>query len=62
LGDRYFDISRAERELGYRPHVSAKEGLRRLAEDFRQKGLLSDPGHPGSPLEGSQLGRSKGSD
>lgn len=63
IGDRYFDISRAERELGYRPHVSANEGLRRLAEDFRQKGLLSDPGHPGSPVEGSWVGPlSKGSD
>jgi nucleoside-diphosphate-sugar epimerase len=41
LGDRYFDISRAESELGYRPRVPPREGLRELAEDYRHRGLLA---------------------
>jgi nucleoside-diphosphate-sugar epimerase len=38
--NRAFDISRAERELGYRPAVGLDEGLRRTAEWYRAEGYL----------------------
>jgi nucleoside-diphosphate-sugar epimerase len=38
LSDRSFDISKAQSELGFRPRVAAREGLRELAEDFRRNG------------------------
>jgi nucleoside-diphosphate-sugar epimerase len=40
LGDRSFDTTRAGKELGYRPRVTAREGLRALVEDYRRRGLL----------------------
>jgi nucleoside-diphosphate-sugar epimerase len=46
LGDRFFDISRAERELAYRPQVSTREGLRRLARDFRETDVIDSHGTP----------------
>ena len=38
--DRAFDISKAKRELGFRPKVPPEEGLRRTAEWYIEKGLL----------------------
>lgn len=38
--NRAFDISRAKRDLGYRPRVGLDEGLRRTAEWYRQEGYL----------------------
>jgi nucleoside-diphosphate-sugar epimerase len=40
LGDRTFDISRASRELGYRPRIRTRETVGRLAEWFRDHGYL----------------------
>jgi len=37
---RAFDISRARRELGYRPRVSLDEGLRRTLEWYREHGWI----------------------
>ncbi len=42
--DRAFDISRAKRELGYRPRVGLDEGLRIAAEWYRENGFLSEDG------------------
>lgn len=42
--DRAFDISRAKRELGYRPRVRLEEGLRIAAEWYREKGFLKNGG------------------
>ncbi len=39
--NRAFDISRAKRELGYRPAVGLDEGLRRTYEWYRAEGLLA---------------------
>ncbi|MBI5061960.1 MAG: 3-beta hydroxysteroid dehydrogenase, partial [Desulfatitalea sp.] len=33
--DHWFDISAAKRDLGYRPLVSAEEGLKRLSQWLR---------------------------
>jgi nucleoside-diphosphate-sugar epimerase len=41
LGDRVFDISRARKELGYDPRVSAEEGLPELVADLREAGRLA---------------------
>lgn len=38
--DRAFDISRAKRELGYRPSVNLSEGLDRTAHWYRRTGIL----------------------
>jgi nucleoside-diphosphate-sugar epimerase len=38
--NRAFDISKAKRELGYRPAVGLEEGLARTAAWYRQRGLL----------------------
>jgi len=38
--DRAFDISKAKKELGYRPRVSLEEGVRRTAEWYRKHGIL----------------------
>lgn len=40
LGDRWFDISRARRELGYDPRVSVAESVRAIVRDYRRVGLL----------------------
>ena len=40
LADRCFDITRARTEIGYRPRVSAEEGMARLALHYRAEGLL----------------------
>ena len=37
---RAFDISKAERELGYRPEFDLESGLRLTAEWYREKGFL----------------------
>lgn len=39
--NRAFDISRAKRELGYRPRVSLREGLERAASWYREHGFLN---------------------
>ena len=38
--NRAFDISRAKRELGYRPRVDLDEGLRLTADWYREQGYL----------------------
>lgn len=38
--DRAFDISRARKDLGYRPRIGLDEGLRRTAEWYRENGYL----------------------
>ncbi len=38
--NRAFDISKAKRDLGYRPRVDLEEGLRRTAEWYRREGYL----------------------
>jgi len=38
--NRAFNISRAKEELGYKPKVGLKEGLRRTAEWYKQEGYL----------------------
>jgi nucleoside-diphosphate-sugar epimerase len=38
--NRAFDISKAKRDLGYRPMVGIDEGLHRTAEWYRQEGYL----------------------
>lgn len=38
--DRAFDISKARRELGYRPRVSLAEGLKRTADWYQKQGWL----------------------
>jgi len=40
IKDRAFDISKAKRELGYRPRVDLKTGLRRTADWYGKQGLL----------------------
>ncbi|MBN1352395.1 NAD-dependent epimerase/dehydratase family protein [candidate division KSB1 bacterium] len=40
MKDRAFDISKAKRVLGYQPRVSLKEGIRRTAKWYLEKGLL----------------------
>ncbi|MEP7176811.1 MAG: oxidoreductase, partial [Gemmatimonadales bacterium] len=39
--NRAFDISRAQRELGYAPRIPLPEGLRRTGEWYRSMGYLS---------------------
>jgi nucleoside-diphosphate-sugar epimerase len=41
LGDRSFDISRARKELGYQPGISAAEIVSQTAEWYRSRGYLS---------------------
>ncbi len=43
--DRAFDISKAQRELGYKPLVNMKEGLHRTAEWYIEQGFLSERRH-----------------
>jgi nucleoside-diphosphate-sugar epimerase len=38
--NRAFDISRAKKDLGYKPTIGLDEGLRRTAEWYRQEGYL----------------------
>ena len=38
--NRAFDISKAKRELGYKPTISLDEGLRRTGEWYRAEGYL----------------------
>lgn len=38
--DRAFDISKAKQDLSYQPKVSLREGLRRTATWYKEKGLL----------------------
>ena len=38
--DRAFDISKAKRELGHKPRVSLREGLKITAEWYKKQGLL----------------------
>jgi len=38
--DRAFDISKAERLLGFEPEVSLKEGLKKTAQWYQNEGLL----------------------
>jgi nucleoside-diphosphate-sugar epimerase len=38
--NRWFDISRAQNELGFAPKVSLREGLRRTIESYRQLGWI----------------------
>lgn len=38
--NRAFNIGKAKRELGYKPHVGLDEGLRRTAEWYRREGYL----------------------
>ncbi|MBI1797740.1 MAG: NAD-dependent epimerase/dehydratase family protein [Candidatus Eisenbacteria bacterium] len=38
--NRAFDISRAKREIGYRPAIGLDEGLKRTAAWYREKGYL----------------------
>ncbi len=33
----YFDISKAQRDFGYKPHISTKEGMRRLTQWLRER-------------------------
>jgi nucleoside-diphosphate-sugar epimerase len=40
VNDRIFDISRAKRELGYRPTVSVSDAIGHTAESYREQGLL----------------------
>lgn len=41
LNDRIFDITRARKELGFAPAVGVRESIRRTAEWYRARGLLS---------------------
>ncbi len=43
--DRAFDISKAQRELGYKPLVDMKEGIHRTAEWYIEQGFLSERRH-----------------
>jgi nucleoside-diphosphate-sugar epimerase len=38
--DRFYDTSRAVRELGFRPRVSLREGIRRTVDRYRRRDLL----------------------
>jgi dihydroflavonol-4-reductase len=38
--NRWFDISRARRELGFAPRVPLREGIRRTLESYRQLGWI----------------------
>jgi nucleoside-diphosphate-sugar epimerase len=40
--NRAFDISKAKRDLGYRPRVGLDEGLARTAQWYRSEGYLGD--------------------
>ncbi|MCK4835881.1 MAG: NAD-dependent epimerase/dehydratase family protein, partial [Candidatus Aminicenantes bacterium] len=40
--DRAFDISKAQKELGYNPEISLKEGLTRTAEWYLKEGRLEN--------------------
>ena len=40
LSGRSFDIARARSELGYRPRISAAEGLTAMVEEFRENGSI----------------------
>ncbi len=40
VADRMFDISKAQRELGYRPSVPLDEGIRETVAWFRREGVL----------------------
>jgi len=37
---RAFEIGRARRELGYAPHVTLREGIRRTLAWYRQQGWI----------------------
>jgi nucleoside-diphosphate-sugar epimerase len=39
----YFDISKAQRDFGYKPSVSKAEGMRRLGNWLRSKPVESAP-------------------
>jgi nucleoside-diphosphate-sugar epimerase len=43
LGDRWFDISKARSELGYRPRIDSREGMAAMAKEYRAAGLLGSP-------------------
>jgi nucleoside-diphosphate-sugar epimerase len=38
--NRWFDTSRARRELGFAPRISLRDGLRRTLESYRQLGWV----------------------
>jgi nucleoside-diphosphate-sugar epimerase len=40
LGGRWFDIARAERELGYRPRITSEEGLTAMVQGFVASGSI----------------------
>jgi nucleoside-diphosphate-sugar epimerase len=48
--NRAFDISRAQRELGYRPRVALEEGLRRTGQWYRERGYLPPVIEPAEQL------------
>jgi nucleoside-diphosphate-sugar epimerase len=44
IKDNVFDISKAEKELGYHPEVSVREAIRRTIEWYREQGYLKTLG------------------
>jgi dihydroflavonol-4-reductase len=46
LGDRVFQIARAQRDLGYAPAIATRESVRRTAAWFRERGYLAEPRAP----------------
>jgi nucleoside-diphosphate-sugar epimerase len=44
--NRAFDISRAKKELGYRPRIALEEGLRRTGQWYREMGYLPKASAP----------------
>jgi nucleoside-diphosphate-sugar epimerase len=44
IKDNVFDISKAERELGYHPEVSVREAIRRTIDWYREQGYLKTLG------------------
>ncbi len=52
-GNRLFDISKAEKELGFRPEVIYEQGAREMvAEYLRKKNTAPSPVPPGGPPSG----------
>lgn len=44
--ERWFDISKAKRELGYQPQVAIEDGLREMVRSFVEAGWLTAPPRP----------------
>ena len=40
INDRVYDISKAKREIGYKPEVSMEKGIKTVVNWYKRQGLL----------------------